>query len=138
MFAAAVKAEGDMGMMMPMDEAMNELEEIAVETTADPATTHHHMEMMTHAEHDMMTHGDMEDHHEDHEEEHHEEEHHEEHEDEHEEEHHEEHEEEHHEEHHAPCNSCGCNAAEMAQWKESMMAWKYDHAGKSDIIAVSR
>ena len=116
LFAAAVKAEGMME--MPSHDA--------TETTAEPATTHHHMEMMTHPEHeDMMTHGEMEDHHEDHHEDH-EEEHHE-------EEHHEEHEEEHHDIPVAPCNSCGCNAAEMAQWKEAMMAWRYDHNGKSYI-----
>ena len=139
LFAAAVKAEGMMEMpshdsMMPEAEDLTALDDLATETTAEPATTHHHMEMMTHPEHeDMMTHGEMEDHHEDHhedhEEEHHEEEHHE------DEEHHEEHEEEHHDIPVAPCNSCGCNAAEMAQWKEAMMAWRYDHNGKSDIKA---
>ena len=138
--AAAVKAEGMMEMpshdsMMPEAEDLAALDDLATETTAEPATTHHHMEMMTHPEHeDMMTHGEMEDHHEDHhedhEEEHHEEEHHE------DEEHHEEHEEEHHDIPVAPCNSCGCNAAEMAQWKEAMMAWRYDHAGKFHFISV--
>ena len=29
-----------------------------------------------------------------------------------------------------PCNSCGCNGEEMAQWKESMMIWKADYQGK--------
>lgn len=138
LFASAVKAEGDMGGMMPMGDHgsmdmgdhgsmdmggdMEDLEDLVVETTAAPtsmpmeSTTGHHMHMMTHAE--------MEDHHEVyHEEEYHEEE------------HHEEHKEEHYEEPHyeKPCNSCGCNAEEMAQWKASMMVWKADHQGKSDF-----
>ena len=135
LFSAAVKAEGDMPAMdhsnmdhsnmgdMGMD--MEALDAIAVETTAMPTmedTTGHHMDMMTHPdmEHHDMDHDDMEHHDDD--------------DSYYEEDHHEEHKEEHHEEHHAkPCNSCGCNAEEMAQWKESMMVWKADHHGKSDF-----
>lgn len=121
LFAAAVKAEG---MMEPMgdhgamdghgdmgEHDMDALEELVEEaTTAEPhatmeATTAHHMEHMTYPD------DYHEEHHEEHEKEHHEE----------------EHEDEHHDVHVPACNSCGCNAAEMAQWKESMAAWKHDH-----------
>ena len=38
---------------------------------------------------------------------------------------------EHHEEPHGkPWNSCGCNAEEIAEWKDSMMIWKADYHGK--------
>ena len=135
LFSAAVKAEGPMpGMDMPemdhgnmgnhddMGMAMEDLEELVVETTAMPtmeSTTGHHMDMMTHPDmdHHEIVYDDDSYHHEDH---------------------HEEHKEEHHEEHHVkPCNSCGCNAEEMAQWKESMMVWKADHHGESDFL-ISR
>ena len=138
LFAAAVKADGhpehemgghEMGGHEMGGSDMEALEDLVVETTAAPTSlpmehsTGHHMEMMTHA---------MENH-EVHHEEHHEESHKEEYgepEINYEEEHHEEH---HEEPHVKPCNSCGCNAEEMAQWKESMMVWKADHHGKSDF-----
>jgi len=137
LFAAAVHAEGDMGPPGEMgghgemDGGHGDMEmappgemgghgdmEMAppgeAETTADPmstmameSTTDHHMMLMTHPEM-----GHEESHYEPHHEEPH-------------------HEEPHHEKPHhempKPCNSCGCNAEEMAQWKDSMMVWKHDH-----------
>ena len=102
LFASAVKAEGMM--MMPEDTPdVAEFEDFFVETTAAPTSMP--MEHTTGHHMEMMTHAEMD--------------------------YHEEHHEEHHEEPHVkPCNSCGCNAKEMDQWKESMMIWKADYHGK--------
>ena len=131
LLSSAVMADGDMGMSMgdhsdmgmgghsDMDMDMNGLEEIAVDPTDPPTTAPHttyHPEYTTHHD-ENMTHYeeyDHEDHHEDH------------------------HEEEHEKEPtHAPpmpCNNCGCNAAEMAEWKHSMMAWRKDHQGEFKFV----